>query len=88
MDGLVTYVDLAEKANRYSFQLIGVHTGGEAEEVKQEERVEKEEVVEKGDKAQSIHFPHLLQWIYLFAATGKEPTEWGLYFEKRSEMLR
>lgn len=75
MDGLVTYVDLAEKASRYSFQLTGLHSGGEAaKEVKQEkeERVEKEEVGGKGDKAQSVCLPLLLQQIYLISAATEE----------------
>lgn len=38
MDRLVTCVDLAETAGRYSFQLTGLHWGEKAKELKQERR--------------------------------------------------
>lgn len=57
MDGSVTYVDLAATGGRYSFQPTSLHSGGEAEEVKQEQ-AEREEAAGKGDKARSIHFSH------------------------------
>lgn len=49
MDGLVTYVDLAETANPYSFQLTGLQSGGweVKQERQKEEHVEKEVVVGK-----------------------------------------
>lgn len=81
MDGMVTYVDLAETASRYSFQLTSLHSAGDTKEAKTEqEKVEKEEVVwKKGAKHGPSIFPLTPQWICLSTATetgSEKTTEW------------
>ncbi len=89
MDGMVTYVDLAETFSRYSFYLTCLHSGGATTEVEKErEKVEKEEVVGKCSKIQSIHVFDSIPNKSVYSTEAQEQTTgWGFISEKRSEMF-
>lgn len=99
MDGMVTYVDPAETASRYSFQLTGLHSGGEAQKVKQEwDKIEKK----KGKKKEESCWKRWRSMVHPFfhslpngtvypqqqGWTLKKSSGWGFHVEKRCEMIR